>query len=175
MHVILGILTSLVTLLYLLERMGIDLGGLNPWSWRRRRNWRNRFEGDPIYAIEDAKSVAGLLVVGAAKLDGDIAHEQKQSILREFETTFSMSPKDASDLLNSSSYLLGSPQLIETQLKELLARNVQTFSDEQARSVVEMITNVVAAGGEPSESQRTFLVDVQSGLSKQAEEAGTWG
>lgn len=175
MHVILGILSTLVTVLYLLDRMGVDLGGLNPWSWRRRRNWRNRFEGDPIYAIEDAKSVAGLLVVGAAKLDGDITVEQKQTILTEFETTFSMSSKEASELLTSSSHLLGTPQLVDTQLKELIARNGQTFSSEQARSVIEMITNVVAAGGDPTESQRAFLVDVQSGFSVRADDAGTWG
>lgn len=40
MHIVLGLLGTLVTILWLLYRlaeMGIDLGGLNPWAWRRRR------------------------------------------------------------------------------------------------------------------------------------------
>ena len=42
MHVILGILTALITVLYLLDRMGIDLGGMNPFYWRRRRAWAKK-------------------------------------------------------------------------------------------------------------------------------------
>jgi len=30
MHIILGLLGSIVTILYLLDRLGIDIGGLNP-------------------------------------------------------------------------------------------------------------------------------------------------
>ncbi len=31
MHIILGILGSIVTILYMLDRLSIDLGGLNPF------------------------------------------------------------------------------------------------------------------------------------------------
>ena len=168
MHVILGILTSIVTILYLLDHLGVDLGGLNPWSWRRRRNFRNSFEADPVYAVDEPMQVAALLVVGAAKLGGDLTTEQKQTILGQFESVFSITSKEASELLASSSYLLGTPQLIDTQLAELVARHGQTFSDEQARSVLELITAAVSAGGEPSASQRAFLVSAQSGLKKPA-------
>ena len=30
MHIVFGFLTSLITILYLLDRMGVNLGGLNP-------------------------------------------------------------------------------------------------------------------------------------------------
>jgi len=46
MHVIIGFLGSVVTILWLLHRlaeMGIDMGGLNPWTWRRRRNFRQKY------------------------------------------------------------------------------------------------------------------------------------
>jgi len=51
MHIVLGILTSLIAILYFLDRMGIDLGGLNPFYWRRRRAWARKYGGDPIYAV----------------------------------------------------------------------------------------------------------------------------
>ena len=43
MHIILGALGTIVTILWLLHRlaeMGVSLGGLNPWLWQRRRKWR---------------------------------------------------------------------------------------------------------------------------------------
>ena len=60
MHIVLGFLTSLITILYLLDRMGVNLGGLNPFYWRRRRAWAKKYGGDPIYAIEDPMEVAAL-------------------------------------------------------------------------------------------------------------------
>ena len=32
MHVVLGLLTSIITILYLLDRMDVNLGGLNPFE-----------------------------------------------------------------------------------------------------------------------------------------------
>jgi len=42
---ILAVLGVIVTILILLNRLanaGMDLGGLNPFLWQRRRNWRKR-------------------------------------------------------------------------------------------------------------------------------------
>lgn len=90
MHVVLGLLGSLITILYLLDRMGVDLGGLNPFYWRRRRAWAVKYQGDPIYSVEDPIHVAALLIVGVAKLDGEISAEQKKIILSLFESRFSL-------------------------------------------------------------------------------------
>ncbi|MDH3532963.1 MAG: TerB family tellurite resistance protein, partial [Gammaproteobacteria bacterium] len=81
MHIVIGILTSILTILYILERLGIDIGWLNPWSWHRRRAWAKRYHGDPIYSIEDPIDVAAVLIVGTAKLEGDLSAEQKAAIL----------------------------------------------------------------------------------------------
>jgi len=48
MHFILGLLGTIVTILILLNRLadaGIDLGGLNPFLWHRRRKWRKMSGG----------------------------------------------------------------------------------------------------------------------------------
>ena len=72
MHIVIGFLTSLVTIFYLLDQLGINLGGFNPFHWYRRRAWLKRHGGDPIYAVEDSMEVAALFVVGVAKVDGDL-------------------------------------------------------------------------------------------------------
>jgi hypothetical protein len=46
---ILAILGAVVSILILLNRLanaGINLGGLNPFLWYRRKKWRNQYEGN---------------------------------------------------------------------------------------------------------------------------------
>ncbi len=79
MHILIGLLGSIVTLLYLLDRLGIDLGGMNPFHWYRRRAFSKKYGSDPIYSIEDPVHIAALLVIGAAKLDGDVTAQTRRS------------------------------------------------------------------------------------------------
>ena len=72
MHLILGFLTAIVTILFLLDRLGINLGGLNPFHWHRKRAFARKYGSDPIYSIEDPIHVAALLIIGAAKLEGPL-------------------------------------------------------------------------------------------------------
>ena len=173
MHIILGILGTIVSILFLLDRMGIDIGGLNPWSWRRRRAWAKKYEGDPIYAIEDPMQVAAILIIGAARIEGDLNAEQKTTILELFERKFSLDPKPANELLGSSAFLLGAPQVIGTQLRGVADKHAATFSREQAESMIEMAEQVAATGGGPSAAQREYLDGIRAQFLK-PEQEGTW-
>lgn len=173
MHIILGLLGSIVSILYLLERLGVDIGWLNPWSWRRRRAWAKKYEGDPIYSIEDPIHVAAILIVGVAKLDGDLSAEQKTAVLRQFEETFSLESRAASELLGSATHLLGAPQVIGPQLEGVANRNRHTFKPDQAESMIEMIQQVATVGGAMSDAQREF-VDVLRANLVAPSQGGTW-
>ena len=133
MHLVIGFLGSLVTILYLLDRLGIDLGGLNPFHWYRRRAFAQKYGADPIYSIEDPIHVASLMVIGAAKLGGDLTQEQKQA-----------------------------------------ARNVGRFSRDQADSMVQMMSEVSAAGGQPTATQQAFIEEVRSKFMPTETHDGTW-
>ncbi|RZV32982.1 MAG: hypothetical protein EX272_15030 [Chromatiales bacterium] len=174
MHIIIGLLGSLVTIFYLLDRLGIDIGGLNPFYWYRRRAFSKKLTADPIYSIEDPLHVASLLVIGVAKLDGDLTAEQKRVAQKEFETSFSMSPKAATELFGSAAHLLAAPQLIDTQLQKLAHKNRDRFSREQAGSMLEMMGRVAAAEGQPSAAQQQFMQTVRSTLAVDQEPEGTW-
>ena len=174
MHVVLMVLGSIVTILVLLDRMGVDIGWLNPFHWAHRRRWANKYEGDPIYAVEEPLHVAALLIVGVAKLDGDISAEQKQTALDQFETVFKLESKEATDLLTSASHLLGGPQVIETQLDGLISRNQGSFSAEQADSMMQMMVKVASADGELSASQQQYIDKIRSAFVQQTETDETW-
>ena len=80
MHIILGILGAIVTILILLNRLaeaGIDLGGLNPFSARRLRKWQQKFEGNPLFALDDPVEVAAVLVVATANIAGVVTAEER--------------------------------------------------------------------------------------------------
>ncbi|HNP63792.1 MAG TPA: TerB family tellurite resistance protein [Woeseiaceae bacterium] len=174
MHIIIGVLTGLVTIFYLLDRLGIDIGGLNPFYWRRRRAWAKKYQGDPIYSIEDPMHVAAVLIVGAAKLDGDLTAESKKAALLQFKSRFSLETSGASELLGSAAHLLGSPQVIDKQLSGVIEKNHGRFSKEQAESMIEMMTEVAAADGELSPRQKEFIDALRSHYLAADEEQGTW-
>jgi len=177
MHVILGLLGTVVTILYLLNRLGglgIDFGWLNPFHWRRRRNWAAKYESDPIYSVEDPIHVAALLVIGAAKLDGDLSVGQKQTIIDQFQTKFSLDAKEASGLLGSAAHLLAAPQLIGTQLSGLASKNKEHFSEQQAESVLDMMSIVASSDGELSNGQRAYIDEIRSLFATPKESGGTW-
>ena len=174
MHVVLGLLTSIITILYLLDRMGIDLGGLNPLYWRRRRAWAAKYQGDPIYSVEDPMHVAALLIVGTAKLDGDLSAEQKQVVLRQFEAKFSLDSSAASELLGSAAHLLGAPQIIDTQLSGVADRNKDRFSSDQAESMIQMMADVASADGDMTARQSEYIESVRALFISSEQAPGTW-
>jgi len=174
MHIIIGFLGSLVTIFYLLDRLGVDIGGLNPFYWYRRYAFSKKYSADPIYSIEDPLHVASLLVIGVAKLDGDLTAEQKRVAQEQFETSFSLDAKASAELFGSAAHLLAAPLLIDNQLQKLVGKNKDRFSAEQAESVLQMMNVVASAGGQPSEAQRSFIDAVRQQLSLEGAPKGTW-
>lgn len=174
MHIVLGILGSIVTILYMLDRLGIDLGGLNPFYLMRRRRFAKRYGADPIYSVEDPVHVASLLIIGAAKLDGDLTVEQKNSAQHLFESEFSMSSKEAQQLFGSAAHLLAAPQLLDEQLGKFADRNSERFSIEQAESLVRMMTEVASADGNLSATQQDFIQRVRASYVREERTGGTW-
>ena len=171
MHIVIGLITALATLLYIMDRLGLDVGWLNPWAWRRRRAWAKKYEGDPIYSVDDPMQIAAILVVGTVRMAGDLSAEKQSLLLELFESTFSLDSKTAKDLYTSAAHLLGSPQVIRTQLENLVERNPSVFTPEQTNSFVHMIEKAVE---HPDESLRAFVAEMQGKLGSEAPQ-GAWG
>lgn len=145
MHIILGLLGSIITVLILLNRLaeaGIDIGGLNPYLWHRRRKWRKQHNGNPLFTIEDPMDATAILMVAVAKADGDVSLEEKQLLQKLFHTEFKLSEKDAAGLLISSAFLLGDGAEFRTNIARFLSKSKDNFNDDQKASAIEMITTV---------------------------------
>jgi len=173
MHILIGLLTALATLLFLLDRMGVDIGWLNPFSWARRRAWAKKYEGDPVYSVDQPMEVAGILVTGVAKLAGDLGADEKAAITGQFRDEFSIDEKGAAELLTASAHLLGVRQVIAKQLEGVADRHAGTFSTEQRQSLVRMMEQVAASTGDISDEQRS-LIDKVRGKPAAAQASETW-
>jgi len=160
MHVIIGLLGSIVTILWLLHRlaeMGIDLGGLNPFLWQRRRKWRKQYEANPVFLLEGPMEATALLITATAKADGDMSSEEKREILSIFENDFQLSKRDAAGLLISSSHLLGKGDEVRDQLDKVLNPSLEHFTKEQALSAIELIKRISELGGSAAEMQSELI------------------
>ena len=177
MHIVLAVLGAVVTLLILLNRLqenGIDIGRLNPFAWRRRRAWRKRYAGNPIYAIEQPVDAAALLMVTVAKRDGDLTNDEKGTLLELFRTEFHLSEREAAALLASSAHLLGQGDAFIFNLEKVLAPSKDAFSDEQIASTLSLLEQVAEVGGGASALQRELIEDVRALLAKDRKPDRTW-
>ena len=178
MHIVLAALGLLVLILFLLSRLadaGIDLGGLNPFLWKRRCAWRRKVEGNPIFTLQDPLKVASPLVIATAKIDGDMSSEEKQAVLREFEHTLGLKHRVATDLLGSGSYLLGDMQVFHEQLAAFLANARDRLLPAQAQSVVAMMESVAGSGSKASEQQKGLIAAARERIDPAPQPQGTWG
>ena len=177
MHIVLGLLTAIVTILVLLNRLaeaGISLGGLNPFLRQRRRKWRQGIEGNPIYRVDDPMEATALLMTAMAKVDGDISAEEKRTILAAFTDRFGLSRREAAALMVSSVYLYGDGEAFRKDPRKVLKPSRERFSEAQARSAVAMLEGMCAPGCSSPELKRELLDKVREPLLAPFAPKGTW-
>ena len=106
MHIVIAAITAIAGLLWALnslQRSGFQFSSLNPFLAWRRFQWSRTYGGRPIYKLDRPIDVAAVLLLGVAKADGAITSDQKRELLAMFQSEFSISRDEASDLLLASS------------------------------------------------------------------------
>ena len=164
MHFILGVLGLIVTILVLLKRLsdaGIDIGWLNPFTWRRRRAWRKKYEGNPVFSLDQPIEVAAMLATSIAKIDGDFSKEEKAILLSLFQSEFGKDEKSASDLLMSSIYIFGDGQDALAKPDKVMKRSLDNFTEDQANSVMDLLNAIRNANNSNVSTKNAFIEKVQ--------------
>lgn len=160
MHIILGILGTIVTILYLVSEISDksnQLSRLNPFAWARRRKWQKKYHADPAFSLDrPMESVAGLLYV-MAKCSGEITREQKECLIEIFETEFRLGERQATELLSSSSFLLKDEDKVVDNLRDFLKPSLAKFDSEKKQSTLEMLQKVADCEGSRTSKQQEFL------------------
>jgi uncharacterized tellurite resistance protein B-like protein len=146
---ILAALGFIVTILILFNRLadsGIDIGWLNPFTWFRRKSWRDRSTGNPIFTMTKPIDVAVVLAVTVAKIDGDISQQEKEALVSLFQDEFEKSEKEASDMMIFGTHLFADGHDAISKPEKIIKFSLEQFTEEQAQSLMNLLNNVLKIG-----------------------------
>ena len=101
--------------------------------------------------------VAALLLLGVAKADGAITSDQKRELLAMFQSEFSISRDEASDLLLASSHLIRDEIYLVDRLDKILARSADRFEADAIGSLLGMMRKVAALDGSINGEQEKLI------------------
>ena len=158
---ILGAIVSILILLNRLANAGVDLGGLNPFLWHRRKKWKDKLEGNPIYQMESSMDVIALYMLAVVKADGDITKEDKAHILSLFENDFNLTEKEASSLLISSSHLLGNGEEAQDNIAKVFERSLPHFTEAQIKSSKALIRKAAGDLEQRPQAAHKIIHDIE--------------
>jgi len=177
MHIILGVLGTIVTILVLFKRLsdaGIDIGWLNPFLWSRRRAWRKKYEGNTIFCLTEPLEVAAMLATTVAKIDGEISKEEKAILLSLFQNEFGKSEEEASALLLSSIYIFGDGQDAISKPDKIMKKSLEAFSQEQASSVIKLLAVIKDIDPANAEAKQRYVEKVERVFDKRFGDDSKW-
>ncbi len=177
MHIVLGALGLIVTILILVNRLsdnGIDIGWLNPFAWKRRRDWARKYHTNPVYSLTSPMEVTALIMVALAKSEGEISAEQKQELKTRFREVFHLDDERATALLRSSSFLLKNGVEEIRDMNKLLKPSLDRFTEEQAISALEQLEHMANFEGQADAFQREIVNAFKSAFRSRYSASTEW-
>jgi hypothetical protein len=160
MHIVLSVLGVVVTILTLLNRLessGIDIGWLNPFAWKRRRDWAKKYHANPVYSLDNPMEVTALIMVALAKSEGEVSAEQKREILNKYQEVFHLSEGAAADLFSSITFILKEDISSIQNTQKLLGPSGDKFTPEQASSSISLFKYISGLESPENTFQREVI------------------
>ena len=113
-------------------------------------------------------------ILNTPKIDGDLSSDEKNQLRHIFQHSFNQSSRDASSLLSSSSYLLGSGEEVFSRPHDVLARSLDKFSPEQRQSSMELLKQISEVGSAASDAQIRFMESIRTALFNNEKNTQGW-
>jgi uncharacterized tellurite resistance protein B-like protein len=177
MHIVIAVITAIAGLFWALnalQRSGFQFSSLNPFLAWRRFQWSRTYGGRAIYQLERPMDVAAVLLLGVAKADGAITSDQKRELLAMFQSEFSISRDEASDLLLASSHLIRDEIYLVDHLDKILARSAERFEPDTVTSLLAMMRKVAMLDGSINAEQQKLIDATEHYFSGRSQPQGKW-
>jgi uncharacterized tellurite resistance protein B-like protein len=174
---IIAVITALAGLFWALNalhRSGFQFSSLNPFLAYRRWQWSRTYGARPIYRLERPIDVAAVLLLGVAKADGAITSDQKRELLAMFQSEFSISRDEASDLLLASSHLIRDEIYLVDHLGRILERCAERFEPDTVASLLAMMRKVAALDGSINGEQQKLIEATERYFAGRRQPQGKW-
>lgn len=177
MHVLIGLLTALAGLIWALvalERAGKTFPFVSPFTWYRRTQWQKQYGQKPLYSLREPVDVAGVLLLGMAKCEGEISGRQKNELVAIFQREFHLDAKDAADLLVASAHLLRDEVYILDSLPKILAPSAAAFTPEHVSSLLDLMHRIATLESPFNDEQTKLLAATEHYFRPKTARAGNW-
>jgi len=171
MHIVLGILGVLGALVFWYYRLrfiggaaseAIDAAGKMRGAFNRRK-FRNKVEGSPLTAIDDAQTAASVMAVAVMEERGPLSREAEDVLRSELETTINVTdPVEMSTFAKWVVQQAKDPNNISRQFAKLWN---STLPENDRREFLSMIERLSAVGGEPNQAQLQAILKLKERLS----------
>lgn len=172
MHIIIGLLTAIGTLvwaLYRLQDSGVNLNAFNPFYWMRRKKWERSLGTKAMHKIENPMEAAALLVVGVASLSDGMTRELKKETIQLFVNEFGISTQKATDYYSASLFMLKESGSLDKEVHNILFSTKNQFKPNHIESLLKMLRIVSQAEGVVTQEQTDTINAVEKTLSSHIE------
>ena len=160
MHILLGILSSLGALVFILWRINIAIqvtreiadAADSAKGFFRRHKWRRKVNADQLKQITDPREAAATMLVAIAEADGAITENERQKIITIFIDKFEATTEQAEELLGISRWRARNAGDLTSFLNRLTPSIIKSCSQEQKQELIIMLRDVANADGpQPSD------------------------
>ena len=159
MHIIIGILTAVAGLFWAITALQNSgaIDSLNPFLWHRRSQWKKKYTAKPMHSLSTPLEVAGLLIVGIAKTEGQLSKDQKNAILAVFKGQLHLNTTEAQQLYKSSSFLIKDEDISENDINKIFERSKANFSNDQVDSILSIMKDISNVDNPISAKQQMII------------------
>lgn len=174
MHFLLAVIGFVVTVAILLKRLadaGITLGGLNPFPSPSTKTPRTALVDPRIYELKNPLQAAGVMLVGVAKVSGDLSDATRTCLLGIIRREFSQTEEEALAFLQVSEAVVGDGTPLKEDMAEVLRPVLPQMTLEQRDSLLEMMEEVAASDDRGGPARRAFLNEAKWCLSSSQSDA----
>ncbi len=164
MHIIIGFLVAVGTILFALNRLqanGLDLNVFNPFTWFRRHKWQQKHGAKALHSIDNPMEVAATFLVGIVALEGEITIEQRDFIFKIFTDEFGVSHEGAGELYASASYLIKDEIDLSGQVRHIVAHCRSRFDQEMVNSLVVYLNKIANFDNEACYFQQSLITAIE--------------
>jgi uncharacterized tellurite resistance protein B-like protein len=160
MHIIIGFISAVAGLIWAinqLEGSGFQLSSFNPFYWFRKKRWQKKYQENSLHHLSDPIELVAVLLIGVAKLDGEISQEQKKKIYSIFHQDFSLTHDDASALFLSSSFLIQNDEHWVFNIHKILKKFQSKLTKEQVNSILRLTKKIASIDTPLSNQQKEWI------------------
>ncbi|HFD11199.1 MAG TPA: hypothetical protein ENJ32_01830 [Crenotrichaceae bacterium] len=163
MHIVIGVLTAIAGLFWAISAMKQSgaWDSLNPFLWKRRRHWQQKYASNPLYNLTKPLEVAGLLILGTALSEGELSAEHKQAVIDVFKNDLHLDSEQARAMFVSSSHYLKDAFPLSDKIHKIVERSHHQFDSSQKQSIIQLMTKIAAYETEPDQEQLKMIQAVR--------------